>query len=131
MKSVVLSVVGISSVLLVVMIHTTRNEETFHRDGLRSALAVSMDQTMKEVMERDSYGIGDRNELIAAFLQALLQRADPETSLSVSIHELDREKGVMEVEAISQYTLPDQQKKTVSVRRKIIFAAGNRGEKRE
>ena len=51
MKTVIISVIGISSILLTVMIHITVNEESIRNAELEDALAVAMDQTMTEVME--------------------------------------------------------------------------------
>lgn len=122
MRTVILSVISISSILLVVMIHTTVNEESVQTVEMGDALAVAMNQTMTEVMEQGSYGISDRNELVAAFMQAMLQKVDQNISLTMMIHELDERKGTMDVEAVGEYVLPGCKKKSISIRRQIVFA---------
>lgn len=121
MRAVIILVINISSILLVIMIHNTVNEESGREIELKDALAVAMDQTMTEVMEQGSYGIRNRNELVAAFLQSMLQKVDRTTSLTVKIHKLDKERGTMDVEAVGEYMLPSQKKKRVSVRRLVAF----------
>lgn len=122
MKTVILSVISISSILLVVMIHTTVNEESVQTAEVSDALASAMNQTMTEVMEQGSYGISSRNELVAAFLQAMLQKVDKNISLTMKIHKLDERKGTMDVEAVGEYVLPDSNKKRISIRRQVVFA---------
>ncbi len=122
MKTVVLSVISISSILLVVMIHITVNEESVQTVEVSDALASAMNQTMTEVMEQGSYGISSRNELVAAFLQAMLQKVDKNISLTMRIHHLDERNGTMDVEAVGEYILPDRNKKQISIRRQVVFA---------
>lgn len=122
MRTVIISVINISSILLIVMVHNTVNKESVRNTELSDALTVAMDQTMTEVMEKQSYGMDNRNELVAAFLQAMLQKVDSSISLTVLIHKLDQEKGTMEVETVGEYILPDKRKKRISIRRQIVFA---------
>ena len=122
MRTVIICVIYISSILLIVMIHNTVNGESLRKKELSDALAVAMDQTMTEVMEKDGYGINARNQLVAAFLQSMLQKVDSNINLTVMIHKLDKEKGMMEVEAVGEYRLPDLGKKQISIRRQIVFA---------
>lgn len=123
MRTVIISVIGISSVLLVVMIQSTINIEALQRESLAKALSASMEQTMSEVMERESYGIENRNEMIAAFLQAMIQKVNSDVDLTVKIYQLNYETGTMDVELRGEFPLPDKKKKTVAVRRKVAFAA--------
>ncbi|MCH5266347.1 MAG: hypothetical protein J1F02_10640 [Lachnospiraceae bacterium] len=123
MRTVIVSVIGISSVLLVVMIQSTINTEALRSEEISEALSTAMVQTMSEVMERESYGIENRNEMIAAFLQAMIQKVNSDISLTVKIHQLNYETGTMEVEAQGEFLLPDHKKKRVSVRRRIAFAS--------
>ena len=79
MRTVIISVIGISSILIVVMIQTTVNMESRYYEEINDALAVAMSQTMTEVMEQESYGIQNRNEMIAAFLQSMLQKVSTDS----------------------------------------------------
>lgn len=122
MRTVIISVIGISSILIVVMIQTTVNMESRYYEEINDALAVAMSQTMTEVMEQEGYGIQNRNEMIAAFLQSMLQKVSTDIDLTVKIHQCNYETGQMDVEAIGEYQLPDYRKKSVSVRRRIAVA---------
>lgn len=122
MRTVIISVIGISSILIVVMIQTTVNMESRYYEEINDALAVAMSQTMTEVMEQESYGIQNQNEMIAAFLQSMLQKVSTDIDLTVKIHQCNYETGQMDVEAIGEYQLPDYRKKSVSVRRRIAVA---------
>lgn len=122
MRTVIVSVIHVSSIVLIIMVHNAVNGESLRRTELSDALAVAMDQTMTEVMEKDSYGINDRNQMVAAFLQSMLQKVDSSIDLKVMIHKLDKDKGTMDVEAVGEYRLPGKGKKQISIRRQIVFA---------
>ena len=83
-----------------------------------------MEQTLSEVMEGNCYGISDRNEMLAAFLQAMLCQIREEVDLTVKIHQMDYELGQMDVEAIAIYKRNSGRVHKVSVRRKMVFEAG-------
>ena len=119
MRTVVCSVISVVAILLVIMTHTVLNEQSVREEELRTALSTAMDQTMSEVFEQGSYGIENRNEMIAAFLQAMLLKVSSDISLTVKIQEIDMREGIFCVEAIADYTLPDQSEKRISVQRQM------------
>lgn len=121
MRTIVISVISISSMLFVIMIQSTVNWERRQEESLENALASAMYQTMSEVMEQGSYGIRDSNQMMAAFLQAMLERMEEGVDLTVRVHQFDYERGRMDLEAIGCYELPNQKKKTITVRRQIAF----------
>lgn len=121
MRTIVISVISISSMLFVIMIQSTVNWERRQEESMENAVSLAMYQTMSEVMEQDSYGIQDSNQMIAAFLQAMIERMDAGIDLTVRVHQLDYERGRMELEAIGSYELPNHKKKTITVRRQIAF----------
>lgn len=49
-------------------------------------------------MEQESYGIEDRNQFIAAFLQALIVRTNSDADMTVSVISADMEKGMLDIE---------------------------------
>lgn len=121
MRTIVISVISISSMLFVIMIQSTVNWERRQEESLENALACAMYQTMSEVMEQDSYGIRNSNQMMAAFLQAMLERMEEGVDLTVRVHQFDYERGRMDLEAIGSYELPNHKKKTITVRRQIAF----------
>lgn len=98
MKSMVISSICISSILLVLTIQSDVNRTACYKQELEEALSVSVSQTLKEVMEQESYGIEDRNQFIAAFLQALIVRTNSDTDMTVSVISADMEKGILDIE---------------------------------
>ncbi|MCH5252265.1 MAG: hypothetical protein J1F22_04765 [Lachnospiraceae bacterium] len=122
MRTVIVSVIGLSSILFVIMIQTTINTESVYREEIADALSTAMSQTMSEVMEKNSYGIHNRNEMIAAFLQAMMQKIQADIDLTVRIHQMDYETGKMDIEAIGEYRLPNQRIRRVSIRRQVVMS---------
>lgn len=98
MKSIVISSICISSILLVLTIQSEVNRTASYKQELEEALSLSVSQTLKEVMEQESYGIEDRNQFIAAFLQALVMRMNSDADMTVSVISADMEKGMLDIE---------------------------------
>lgn len=121
MKSVILSSVCISSFLFVLAIHTIIDGKAAYLQELEDALSVSVSQTMKEVMEQESYGIENRNEFIAAFLQALIVRTNSDVDMTVNVISVDLEQGLMDVEVVEEIQFLQMEAKRLSVRRTVIF----------
>ncbi|MCI8365642.1 MAG: hypothetical protein HFG34_11960 [Eubacterium sp.] len=121
MKSVIVSSVCISAILLVLAIHTIIDGKTATLQELEDSLAVSVSQTMKEVMEQESYGIQDKNEFIAAFLQALIMRTNSDVDMTVNIISADMEQGLMDIEVIEKISFLNMKEKEIKVRRTVIF----------
>ena len=57
MKSIVISSICISSILLVLTIQSEVNRTASYKQELEEALSLSVSQTLKEVMEQESYGM--------------------------------------------------------------------------
>ncbi len=119
MRTVIISVVGISSLFLVVLIQTKINEKTWQEDQLEDALSSSMSETLEEVALKGSYGIDNRNEMMAAFLQMMLRKFDRDIDLTVKIHEINYSLGQMDIEAIGVYRTAEGKKCRSTVRRNI------------
>jgi hypothetical protein len=122
-RTVIVSVIGISSLFLVVMIQQKINVKTWEREELEESMATAMKQTLSEVMEKNSYGIQNRNEMLAAFLQTMLYKLRGDVDLTVKIHRMDYELGQMDVEAIGIFRRANGETRHVSVRRQMVFAA--------
>lgn len=126
MKSIVLSAICISAVLLVLAIQSKINGMAYCSHELEEALSVSVSQTLKEVLEQESYGIHERNEFIAAFLQALVVRTNSDADMKVSVISADMEKGLLDIEVRERLSgekesvLPEKDREIV-VRRTVVF----------
>lgn len=121
MKSVIVSSVCISSILLVLAIHTVIDGKMAALQELEDSLAVSVSQTMKEVMEQESYGIQNKNEFIAAFLQALVMRTNSDVDMTVNVITADMEQGLMDIEVTEKISFLNMKEKEIRVRRTVIF----------
>lgn len=122
MRSVIVSVLGVSSVFLVVMMHSSINTISMVEEEVTEALSCAMEQTLTEVVDQENHGIKNRNEMIAAFLQAMLQKISADVDLTVKIHEMNYDGGVMDVEVIGKYPLTGTREKTITLRRKIALS---------
>lgn len=126
MKMVIISFICISAVLFALLIHSDINAWTSCEQELEEALSLSISQTVKEVMEQKSYGIENRNEFIAAFLQALILRTNSEADMTISVLAADMEKGLLDIEvreclcssAVEEGVFEDRD---IVVRRTVIF----------
>ncbi len=121
MKSVIVSFVCISAILLVLAIHTVIDGKSAALQELEDSLAVSVSQTMKEVMEQESYGIQDKNEFIASFLQALVMRTNSDVDMTVNVISADMEQGLMDIEVAEKISFLNMKEKEIKVRRTVIF----------
>ena len=121
MRTLILSVIGASSVFMIVMIHGTINTESILKREVEDSLSEAMMQTMTEIADQNSYGIDDRNEMIAAFMQAMIVKLDRDLDLTVTVHHCDYEKKLMDIEVTGNFCLPDKRTKAVSVRRQVVL----------
>lgn len=121
MKSVIVSSVCISAILFVLAIQSVIDGKTSYVQELEDALATSVSQTMKEVMEQESYGIENRNEFIAAFLQALVMRTNSDADMTVRVISADMERGLLDIEIREKVSFFNQGEREIAVRRTVIF----------
>ena len=121
MRGIIAIVISMSSIWALVMTYQTVGKEECMEQQMESALSVAMYQTMSEVMEKNSYGIENRNEMMAAFLQAMIKKVDSEMDLTVYIHDFQYDTGIMDVEAIGEFVVPGEKCRKVSVRRQVEF----------
>ncbi len=120
-KTIVISMIGIGSILFVVMIQHTASKQMWSYERAETSLSSAMEQTMSEVMEENHYGIENRNEMLAALLQSLIVKWNHEIDLTVLVHKMDYDKRQMDVEVCGRMNMDEGKEETVSVRRKIVF----------
>lgn len=124
MKSVIISSVCISAVLFVLAIQSIIDGKSSYTQELEDSLAVSVSQTMKEVMEQESYGIENKNEFIAAFLQALIMRTNSDVDMTVNVISADMENGLLDIEVRERVSFLNMYDQEIAVRRTVIFEQG-------
>ena len=118
MKTIVISMIGIGSILFVVMIQHTASKRMWSYERAETSLSSAMEQTMSE---ENHYGIENRNEMLAALLQSLIAKWNHEIDLTVLVHKMDYDKRQMDVEVCGRMNMDEGKEETVSVRRKIVF----------
>lgn len=126
MKSVILCAICISSVLLVLAVQSGQNSMTCYKQELEEALSIAVSQTLKEVFEQDSFGIENRNQFVAAFLQALIVRTNSDADMEVCVIAADIERGLLDIEVKEK--MPEGQSsvllakdREIIVRRTVVF----------
>ncbi len=121
MRTVIVVVIGFSSMFLLVMIQRNITAIIWEKEILADSLSSAMEKTLSEVMEKNHYGIENRNEMMAAFLQAMIREIHDDVDLTVKVHQLDYELGQMDVEVIGKFSARGVGTHNVCVRRKMVF----------
>lgn len=85
------------------------------------ALNTAVEQTLKQLREHGSYEIGDRQELIADFQQALLMHISSDADIEVKILAADVKKGVLDVEVTETYKTVNAKEKRAVCRKTVIL----------
>lgn len=85
------------------------------------ALNTAVEQTLEQLKEYGSYEIGNAQELIADFQQALLLHISSDADIEVRILTADTEKGVLDVEVVASYKTVNDQKKRAVCRKTVIM----------
>lgn len=120
MRTIIVSVIGISSLFLVFIMQQNINRKSWAEEELFDSLTVAMNQTMTEMLEGDSYGITNQNEWMAAFLQSMICRLPYDVDLTVKVYQFDYELGQIDVEVIGRYRMGNGEEEVKSVHRKLV-----------
>lgn len=121
MKQIIISAVCISAILSVLAIQSVVHGKAAYVQELEDALSVSVSQTMREVMEQESFGIEDQNEFVAALLQALILKTNSDVDMTVCIISADRERGLLDVEVKERFNFFNMGEQEIALRRTVIF----------
>jgi hypothetical protein len=124
MKSIILSSACVSAILFVLAIQSVIDGKTAYVQEMEDSLSTSVSQTMKEVMEEESYGIENKNEFIASFLQALVLKTNSDVDMTVHVISADLEHGMMDIEVREKVSVLNVYEKEIAVRRTVIFETG-------
>ena len=127
MRLIIISLIGVSSIVLVIMMHSDINRENIREEEISDALVFAMTQTMEELEEKNPKGISNSNEMMALFLQEMIARVNDEISITVICHECNYEEGIMDMEVIGEFMIHGKELKSVSIRRcmKLVQCKGN------
>ena len=73
MKTVMITLIGVSSIVWIIMTQSSINVENIGREEISDSLAFAMTQTMQELAENSQTAIRNKNEMMAMFLWILKQ----------------------------------------------------------
>ena len=92
------------------------SQEGKKESRLRQALTQSLVTTVAEMP-----GIRETNQLLAGFMQRMLQQVDDDIDLTVKICDMDIRKQTLEVEASGEYDSLPGGRRRITVRRRLSF----------
>lgn len=85
------------------------------------ALNTAVEQTLEQLKKYGSYEIGDEQEMISDFEQALLMNISSDADIVVKILTADAEKGVLDVEITETYKTVNAKEKHAVCRKTVIL----------
>ncbi|MCR5691123.1 MAG: hypothetical protein K6G62_02785 [Eubacterium sp.] len=114
----IISMVGVTSIILLLTIQGAVNMDSKNQHDLRAGLTLAMTQTMNQLKQEK---MQESNQYIALLMEGLISRLDTDMDLTLKVHSFDPDKKELEVEAIGSYVLPGNVERRVSVRRRAIL----------
>ncbi len=121
MKRVMVSTICIGVVLIGCMTYTVWEGRSIYESELETALAEAVAQTVEEVMEEEKFGIQQRNEFVAAFLQKFVQCSEHDVDMTVRVISADPEKGLLDIEVCEKPIFLGGVEKEITVRKTVVF----------
>lgn len=85
------------------------------------ALNTAVEQSLEQLMKYGSYQIGNEQELVADFQQALLLHISSDSDIEVKILAADAKRGVLDVEVTETYKTINNKVKQASCRKTVIL----------
>lgn len=106
----ILSALGISMV----------SGKSIRQNELDSMVSGAVEDTMKLLVETDTYAIKDEKQFVTDQIQNALISGDSKSVYQVSVYDVSKEKGFIDVEVIERYPQPFKPGK-VSVRKTAVI----------
>ena len=106
----ILSALGISMV----------SGKSIRQNELDSMVSGAVEDTMKLLVETDAYAIKDEKQFVTDQIQNALISGDSKSVYQVSVYDVSKEKGFIDVEVIERYPQPFKPGK-VSVRKTAVI----------
>lgn len=121
MKNIVIGIGACVLACIVLLASFTLFGRNSRKGELENALTYAMEQTVESVAAGEQERPDSEEEFIALFLQLFYTRIESNSQVTVHILEADYEKGLLSVEAVSEYRHPLGQTGTVAVQRTAIL----------
>lgn len=126
MRTVIVSVIGISSLFLVFIMQQKINQDSWLEEEFEDSVSMAMNDTVTEMTESEQNELSNQNEWMAFFLQSMIMRLDREIDLTVKIYCFDSALGQIDVEVIGRCEMADGKEIVKSIRRKLVVKSKRR-----
>ena len=121
MKSVFLGFGITLCVILSVIIVLTINGRNMRTNELNDALNSSLEETVRNLKDDNTYSINNADEYVADFMEAFLVQINSDSTVTINVLGVDYEKGLLSVEVIESYKHSNGNNGSVSAIRTVIF----------
>lgn len=121
MKNIVIGIFSVVIILLSILTIFSITGREQREVELENALNNAMETALEGLMEVKEYQPSSNEELIADFQQAFFMQINSMSDITINILDVDYEKGLLGVEAISEFTYFTGTKGSVSVTKWMIL----------
>lgn len=121
MKKAMVSTLCMGVVLVGCMTHTVWEGRCLYENELEKNLEEAVSQTMEEVMEEQSFGMENKNEFIALFLEKFVGSSQNDVDMTVKVISADPVKGLLDIEVSERPVFLGRIEKEITVRRTVLF----------
>lgn len=121
MKHVIYGVALLAVTIMVIAGVMIVSGKDVRENEMDKALNTAVEQTLEQLKKYGGYEIGNEQELIADFQQALLVHISSDADITVKILTADAKKGVLDVEVTGTYQTINGRKKQAVCRKTVIL----------
>ena len=120
MKHIIIGICSCVMAGLLILTVYTFYGRSVRKSELNQALTLSMEQALEQTDAGYIYGDGNKEELIAVFLENFLMQIDSSSEATVHVLDADYEKGLLSVEAVLSYRHPIGLPGTVAMQKTVL-----------
>lgn len=120
MKNIIIGFFSVCFFILVALGISMVSGKSIRQSELDSMVSGAVDNTIKLLVEADTYEIKDTKQFVADTVQNILVRADSDSIYQVTVYKADKDKGLIDIEVTEKYKQPFKTGK-VSVRKTAIL----------
>lgn len=121
MKNITTIIVSVLLGSLTLMIVMTLHGRMNRSMEIKSNLPSIVEATVENMVPDQKYDINNYNEFIADFASNLSVNLDTDSNIIVKVLNADKEKGLLSVKVIEEYTHPNGNRGTVECERTVIL----------
>lgn len=121
MKSAVASMVSVGTILLAIILYQMVYQDQNQKGIMKEKFEKSVESALQEVVIHNPYQIQNANEMVAAFMQSLIQKVPEETELTVKILAVNWQEQKMEIQTEALYKLPSSRKERCVIYKNVAL----------